>query len=121
MSKEESSVYQMTETQKEYRVVVFHIAKHKSYRVYCRKYGNTKGDEVLCLMQDTVRSKLQGRESLFVLDTENVLAILEKGRYQSVCAEIENTFEEKVQSFYLPEDIQKGYIKAENKHGEMKK
>lgn len=27
---------------KEYRVVVMHFAKHKSYRVYCKKYGTKK-------------------------------------------------------------------------------
>ena len=39
---------------KEYRVVVMHFAKHKSYRVYCKKYGTKKGDEIITLLHDLI-------------------------------------------------------------------
>jgi len=46
---------------------------------------------------------------------------LEKERYRSVCEELELSFSEKIIPFYLPEDLERGYIKAENKHGETKR
>lgn len=42
---------------KEYRVVVMHFAKHKSYRVYCKKYGTKKGDEIITLLHDLISSR----------------------------------------------------------------
>lgn len=53
---------------KEYRVVVMHFAKHKSYRVYCKKYGTKKGDEIITLLHDLISSRLQNQEFVFWLD-----------------------------------------------------
>lgn len=106
---------------KEYRVVVMHFAKHKSYRVYCKKYGTKKGDEIITLLHDLISSRLQNQEFVFWLDPDTALLTLEKERYRSVCEELELSFSEKIIPFYLPEDLERGYIKAENKHGETKR
>lgn len=50
---------------KEYRVVVMHFAKHKSYRVYCKKYGTKKGEEIISLLHDLISSRLQNQEFVF--------------------------------------------------------
>ena len=102
---------------KEYRVVVMHFAKHKSYRVYCKKYGTKKGEEIITLLHDLISSRLQNQEFVFWLDPDTALLTLEKERYRSVCEELELSFSEKIIPFYLPEDLERGYIKAENKHG----
>ena len=106
---------------KEYRVVVMHFAKHKSYRVYCKKYGTKKGEEIITLLHDLISSRLQNQEFVFWLDPDTALLTLEKERYRSVCEELELSFSEKIIPFYLPEDLERGYIKAENKHGETKR
>ena len=98
---------------KEYRVVVMHFAKHKSYRVYCKKYGTKKGEEIITLLHDLISSRLQNQEFVFWLDPDTALLTLEK--------ELELSFSEKIIPFYLPEDLERGYIKAENKHGETKR
>ena len=106
---------------KEYRVGVMHFAKHKSYRVYCKKYGTKKGEEIITLLHDLISSRLQNQEFVFWLDPDTALLTLEKERYRSVCEELELSFSEKIIPFYLPEDLERGYIKAENKHGETKR
>ena len=70
---------------KEYRVVVMHFAKHKSYRVYCKKYGTKKGEEIITLLHDLISSRLQNQEFVFWLDPDTALLTLEKERYRSVC------------------------------------
>lgn len=90
---------------KEYRVVVMHFAKHKSYRVYCKKYGTKKGDEIITLLHDLISSRLQNQEFVFWLDPDTALLTLEKERYRSVCEELELSFSEKIIPFYLPEDL----------------
>lgn len=81
---------------KEYRVVVMHFAKHKSYRVYCKKYGTKKGDEIITLLHDLISSRLQNQEFVFWLDPDTALLTLEKERYRSVCEELELSFSEKI-------------------------
>ena len=98
---------------KEYRVVVMHFAKHKSYRVYCKKYGTKKGEEIISLLHDLISSRLQNQEFVFWLDPDTALLTLEKERYRSVCEELELSFSERIIPFYLPEDLERGYIKAE--------
>lgn len=57
---------------KEYRVVVMHFAKHKSYRVYCKKYGTKKGDEIITLLHDLISSRF----------TKSGICILAGSRYR---------------------------------------
>lgn len=84
---------------KEYRVVVMHFAKHKSYRVYCKKYGTKKGEEIISLLHDLISSRLQNQEFVFWLDPDTALLTLEKERYRSVCEELELSFSEKIYRF----------------------
>ena len=69
---------------KEYRVVVMHFAKHKSYRVYCKKYGTKKGEEIITLLHDLISSRLQNQEFVFWLDPDTLFrknnTVLSAGR-----------------------------------------
>ena len=65
---------------KEYRVVVMHFAKHKSYRVYCKKYGTKKGEEIITLLHDLISSRLQNQEFVFWLDPDTALLTFGKGK-----------------------------------------
>ena len=65
---------------KEYRVVVMHFAKHKSYRVYCKKYGTKKGEEIITLLRGLISSRLQNQEFVFWLESRYRITYFGKGK-----------------------------------------
>lgn len=105
---------------KEYRVVIMHFAKHKSYRVYCKNMA-LKGR----------RDHHSAARPHLLTFTKSGICILAGSRYRityfgkgkiPLCLRRTGAILfRKIIPFYLPEDLERGYIKAENKHGETKR
>lgn len=56
----------------ESRVVLFKFENYKSYRAYCRKYGDEKGDEIIDMMKDVVAENLLKTETMAMLDADTM-------------------------------------------------
>lgn len=104
----------------EFRVVLFKVENYKSYRAYCRKYGDEMGDKVIGMMKDSVAVNLAETETMAMLDSDTIVAVLEKENYKIKCEAVANMFRNKMIDFYTKEDWEQGYIEGVNKHGEAK-
>lgn len=104
----------------EFRAVLFKVDNYKSYRAYCRKYGDEKGDQFIAALKDVVVSNLSETETMAMLDADTMLAVLEKENYKMKCETILSTFRNKSAEFYTKEDWEKGVIEGANKRGEYK-
>lgn len=104
----------------EFRVVLFKIENYKSYRAYCRKYGDKKGDQFIAILKDVISSYLLESETITMLNADTMVVVLEKENYKIKCETILNTFRNKCAVFYTKEDWEKGVIEGTNKRGEYK-
>lgn len=105
----------------EFRVVLFKLENSKAYRAYCEKYGDEKGDELLQMMKLTVAENLSESETMATLDSDTIVSVLEKSNCEIVSETILNVFRNRVLDFYESDDLNRGYIKGQNKRGETKK
>lgn len=105
----------------EFRVVLFKIENYKSFRAYCGKYGDQKGDALIGMIKELVAENLSETETMAMLDADTVVSIIEKKNYRIKCETIVNMFRCNLKDYYTKEDWERGYIESTNKHGEHKK
>lgn len=108
-------------TGKEHCVVLFKIDSSKSYRAYCEKYGDEKGDAVIGMMKEVVADHLSDMETMAMLDANTIVAVMEKGDYKVKGAAIAHRFRTEIKEYYAKEDLERGYLEGSNKRGEKKK
>lgn len=104
----------------EFQVVLFKIANYKSYRAYCAKYGDEKGDAIIDLMKTIVSENLSETDTMAMLDEETIVCIVEKDNCKILCETIVNGFRNQIGKYYNKEDFRQGYIEGTNKHGKYK-
>lgn len=104
-----------------FKIVLFRFEKYKTYRAYCEKYGDEKGDEIIHMLKTTIVENLSETETMAILDENTIAAIIEKGHCKRVSETIINLFRKRIMEYYTKEDLEKGYIESANKHGENKK
>lgn len=105
----------------EFRVVLFKFENYKSYRAYCRKYGDEKGDEIIDMMKDVVAENLLKTETMAMLDADTIVSVVEKSNYKIKSESIINMFRNRIREYYTKEDLERGYMESTNKHGEKRK
>lgn len=105
----------------EHKVVLFKIDNYKAFRVYRRKYGDEKGDEIIRMIMSIVSESLSETETMAMLDEDTVISIVEKENCKIKCETITNKFRNRIRDFYEKEDYERGYVEGRNKSGEMKK
>lgn len=54
------------------------INHYKSYRAYCEKYGNKKGDALIGMLKDVIIGNLSENETIAMLDADTVVSIIKK-------------------------------------------
>ncbi len=104
-----------------FKIVLFRFEKYKSYRAYCEKYGDEKGDEIIHMLKTVIIENLSESETMAMLDEDTIAAILVKGHCKRASETIINLFRKRITEYYTKEDLEKGYIERINKHGEKKK
>lgn len=106
---------------KEFRAVLFKFESYKAYSAYCEKYGDQNGDKILKVMQNIIEQNLTEEEKAIILGEDCILTVLEKPNYKMKCEIIENMFRSRIEEYYPEEDIRKGCVEVEKKHGGNKK
>lgn len=105
----------------ESRLVLFKIENYKSFRAYCLKYGDEKGDRIIRMMKTIIADQLSKTEVMAMLDEETVVCVIEKENYKIKCETIINVFRRQMKEFYEKTDWERGYMTGRNKHGANKK
>lgn len=92
-----------------------------NFKAYNDVYGFLKGDQIIKFTADTILSCVheQYNDDIFVghIGGDDFIAIVPGIACERLCQSIIANFDEKVQSFFTPEDVKKGYIEVENRKG----
>ena len=92
-----------------------------NFKAYNDVYGFLKGDQIIKFTADTILSCVheQYSEDIFVghIGGDDFVAIVPGTTCERLCQNIIANFDKKVQSFFTPEDVKKGYIEVENRKG----
>lgn len=88
------------------------------FKAYNDSYGFHKGDE---LLQETARllKTINPSTPYFIghIGGDDFIVILPNHSYSEICQKIIKTFDSMLEKFYQPEDLEKGYIYAQNRQG----
>ncbi len=90
-----------------------------NFKAYNDLYGFFKGDEIIKFTAKTILKNVHDidKEKGFVghIGGDDFIAIISNDRYEELCQNIILDFDYNVLDYFMPEDIQKGYIEVENR------
>lgn len=96
-----------------------------NFKAYNDKYGFAKGDEILLATADLMKSiaKKMGLEDTFFghIGGDDFIVILESKYSENYIKRYITEFDNIIQSFYLQEDLDAGYIIGKSRNGEVTK
>ena len=114
----EQKIKQCISDDKLYCVIYFDIDNFKAYNDV---YGFENGDLIIKLLADTIVSYLPAGQFVGHVGGDDFVVILDYDEGASLCSMIINEFDQQTLQYYNPQDIQNGYIVAEDRHGTIEK
>jgi len=114
----EQELIRIISEEKHYTVSYFDIDNFKAYNDV---YGFENGDSIIKLLSSILRDKTKRNDFLGHIGGDDFVVIL--NRYVSIdyFEDIVHAFETRVMEFYRDNDVQKGFITSQNRHGEIEK
>ena len=92
-----------------------------NFKAYNDVYGFLKGDQIITFTSEVILNCVHKNyaEGTFVghIGGDDFIAIVPGTNCEKLCQDVITNFDEKVLSFFTPEDVQKGYIEVENRKG----
>ena len=92
-----------------------------NFKAYNDVYGFLKGDQIITFTSEVILSCVHKNfaEGTFVghIGGDDFIAIVPGTNCERLCQDIIANFDDKVLSFFTPEDAKKGYIEVENRKG----
>ena len=92
-----------------------------NFKAYNDVYGFLKGDQIIKFTADTIGTSVHDayQEDTFIghIGGDDFIAIVPGTNCEKLCQNIMANFDNKVLSFYTPEDVEKGYIEVANRKG----
>ncbi len=92
-----------------------------NFKAYNDVYGFLKGDQIIKFTADTILNQVhqEFNENTFVghIGGDDFIAIVPGTRCEKLCQNIIASFDQKVTSFFTPEDVKNGYIEVANRKG----
>lgn len=92
-----------------------------NFKAYNDVYGFLKGDQIITFTSEVILNCVHKNyaEGTFVghIGGDDFIAIVPGINCEKLCQDVITNFDEKVLSFFTPEDVQKGYIEVENRKG----
>ena len=102
--------------------LAFCLADLRNFKAFNDRYGYARGNEVLLATADLLRQALreQGRSEDFVghIGGDDFILITTPERYARVCDAIVSAFDQKIPTFYDPDDRKRGAIQGTTRRGE---
>ncbi len=114
----EQKMKQFILNEKPYCVIYLDIDNFKAYNDV---YGFENGDLIIKLLADLITSHLPDEQFAGHVGGDDFVMILDNYEAASLCGIIINEFDKNVLKYYNPQDIQNGYIIAEDRHGAIEK
>ncbi|HEX2985667.1 MAG TPA: GGDEF domain-containing protein [Caproiciproducens sp.] len=114
----EQKIQQCVQSSQPYCVIYFDIDNFKAYNDV---YGFENGDRIIKLLADTITAYLPKGQFAGHIGGDDFVAILDNYEGAAFCGLIIREFEKAILHCYNPEDVKKGYIVAENRHGKVEK
>lgn len=90
-----------------------------NFKAYNDVYGFEKGDLIIKLLADILRSLISEEYFIGHIGGDDFVVILDDHIEEDYFNKVINQFETEVLAFYHPSDIQNGYIRTVNRHGEI--
>jgi diguanylate cyclase (GGDEF)-like protein len=99
---------------KEYSVTYLDIDNFKAYNDL---YGFENGDLVIKLLANTLREYIPAGQFIGHVGGDDFVVVLDHLNTQEILTQVKVCFETEVLKLYHKEDVQKGYVITENRHG----
>lgn len=104
--------------EEKYTVVYFDLDNFKAFNDV---YGFGKGDMAIKEFADVLKLNMSEGDFVGHIGGDDFVAIFKRYNCEYLCTRIVRDYEERVHSYYLPEDRKNGYIEALNRQGEMER
>lgn len=92
-----------------------------NFKAYNDVYGFAAGDEIIKFTSKVLSEHIHKIENSdnFVghIGGDDFVAIIGKTEYSKVCQDIIDQFDREVTSFYVPDDVERGYVEVANRRG----
>lgn len=114
----EQKLQQVLASNNKYSVLYFDLDNFKSYNDI---YGFDQGDRIILMTAELIKESLQAfhftNGFLGHIGGDDFVAVVESHRINKFSDYIIQNFNERILSYYSQNDISKGYITAQNRHG----
>jgi diguanylate cyclase (GGDEF)-like protein len=97
-----------------YSVIYFDIDNFKAYNDV---YGFENGDRIIKLLAKALTDHLPEGQFVGHVGGDDFVAVITAGDPAKYCADVMDDFKRNALKYYSPQDIARGYIVAENRHG----
>ncbi len=102
--------------------LAFCLADLRYFKAFNDRYGYARGNEVILATAGILRqaAREQGTEEDFIghIGGDDFILITTPGRYERICNAILSAFDQKIPSFYDPDDRERGAIQGTTRRGE---
>lgn len=96
-----------------------------NFKTYNDRYGYARGNELIKAVSEILEDvvKRHGGKNDFVghIGGDDFAVITTPDRVKTICEEIISSFEKRIRDFYTREDLEKGYVFAEDRQGNKRK
>lgn len=106
---------------KDYQMVSIEVDDYKSYEEYVKLYGDEKATDISKRFFSHIRTILCDCEILKVVSELKCIVIMEKNRCDDILEQINECFEQIVETIYDDNTLNRGYTERITKKGKVKK
>lgn len=114
----EEEIEKAIRSEEKYTVVYFDLDNFKAFNDV---YGFGKGDLAIKEFARILKSNISEEDFVGHIGGDDFVAIFKNHNCEYLCTRIIKDYEEKVHSYYSPEDRRNGYIETPNRQGEMER
>lgn len=97
-----------------YCVLYFDIDNFKAYNDI---YGFENGDKVLKILAKVLMDNVPSKDFIGHIGGDDFIAILSTWKVEEICRKIIDDFDELIKQCYTKEDLARGFIVSQNRHG----
>lgn len=90
-----------------------------NFKAYNDVYGFEKGDRVIAMVARLMEEFVPGEAFVGHVGGDDFIIALKSHAVETLCKRLIDSFDARVRAFYTEEDLQKGFIVAKNRRGEV--
>lgn len=110
----EKELAECLNSSRDYCILYFDIDNFKAYNDI---YGFENGDRIIKLLADAINKNISIKDFIGHIGGDDFISIIYSSDTETICDNIIKDFDELKVEYYDEKDLNKGYIKAQNRHG----